>query len=42
VFTNHAPNVCLYDILAVFADGALVEDYQINVCANQGYAFYDE
>ena len=38
-FSNPSPNACLYDILAVFADGQVVEDYQVNVCSNQGYNF---
>lgn len=42
VFGNTSPNVCIYDILAVFDDGQSVEDYQINVCSNGGYTFYDE
>lgn len=42
VFGNTSPNVCMYDILAVFADGDSVEDYQVNVCSGGGYTFYDE
>lgn len=38
-FSNPSPNACLYDILAVFADGQVVEDYQVNVCSNRGYNF---
>jgi len=42
VFGNTADNVCMYDILAVFADGQTVEDYQVNVCSSGGYTFYEE
>lgn len=42
VFSDTSANVCIYDILAIFADGQSVEDYQVNVCANGGYTFYDE
>jgi hypothetical protein len=42
VFGDPSPNNCLYDILAVFSDGQTVEDYQVNVCSNTGYTFYDE
>jgi hypothetical protein len=39
-FKNPSPYVCLYDIRATFSNGQVVEDYQINVCAND-YVFYD-
>lgn len=42
LFSNPSQNACLYDILAVFADGQTVEDYQVNVCSSGGYTFYDE
>ncbi len=42
LFSNPAPNACFYDILAVFADGQVVEDYRINVCSSDGYTFYDQ
>lgn len=42
VFGNPAANVCIYDILAVFADGQTVEDYQVDVCSSGGYTFYSE
>lgn len=42
VFGDTSSNVCIYDILAIFADGQSVEDYQVNVCSNGGYTFYDE
>lgn len=42
VFGDPSPSTCLYDILAVFADGQTVEDYQINVCDSTGYTFYDQ
>ncbi|CAD5950858.1 hypothetical protein PCC9214_02546 [Planktothrix tepida] len=32
---------CFYDIRAVFADGQILEDYQINVCRNNLYTFVD-
>lgn len=41
-FGNTSPNACFYDILAVFSDGQTVEDYQVDVCSNNGYTFYDE
>ncbi|HEY9647818.1 MAG TPA: hypothetical protein V6C88_15690 [Chroococcidiopsis sp.] len=40
-FSDPSPQVCLYDIMAVFADGRQVQDYQINVCANADYTFYN-
>lgn len=30
---------CLYDFMAVFSDGRVVEDYQINVCTRENYVF---
>lgn len=42
VFGDASANVCIYDILAVFADGQTVEDYQVNVCSSGGYTFFDE
>lgn len=42
LFGDDSPNVCIYDILAVFEDGQSVEDYQVNVCSSGGYTFYDE
>lgn len=32
---------CFYNIRAVFADGAVLEDYPINICQNQTYTFLD-
>lgn len=40
-FRDSAASACLYDILAVFTDGEIVEEYQVNVCTSQGYAFYE-
>lgn len=43
-FANSLPNVCLYDIKAVFSTGETYEDYRINVCSNLTYLeyfFYD-
>lgn len=42
IFGNTSTNICIYDILAVFADGQTVEDYQVNVCSSGGYTFFDE
>jgi hypothetical protein len=41
-FENELDNSCHYDILAVFADGQVVEDYRVDVCSNRGYTFYDQ
>jgi hypothetical protein len=41
LFGNPSPSDCLYDIRAIFADGVVLEDYQINVCTVPGYTFYD-
>ncbi|HEY9620426.1 MAG TPA: hypothetical protein V6C78_08655 [Crinalium sp.] len=41
VFSDRSPRSCLYDIRAVFEDGQVLEDYQINVCTNTEYTFYD-
>ncbi|WP_416674453.1 hypothetical protein [Egbenema bharatensis] len=40
-FENESANSCHYDILAVFSDGQVVEDYRVDVCSNRGYTFYD-
>lgn len=42
VFGDDSPNTCMYDILAIFADGQSVEDYRVNVCSSGGYSFHDE
>ncbi len=42
VFGDAADNTCLYDIRAVFADGQVVEDYQVDVCNNDYYTFFDK
>ena len=36
------PSACYYDIRAVFSDGEVLEDYDVNVCANNSYHFYPE
>ena len=41
-FADAADNTCLYDIRAVFSDGQVVEDYKVNVCENDFYAFFDK
>jgi hypothetical protein len=41
-FGDSSSNTCLYDIRAVFSDGQAVEDYQVNVCTNDYYTFYDQ
>ena len=41
-FSDAADNTCLYDIRAVFADGQVVEDYQVNVCNNDYYTLFDK
>jgi hypothetical protein len=41
LFNGSSPNQCLYDIRAVFEGGQVLEDYQINVCQNTNYTFYD-
>ena len=41
-FGDGADNTCLYDIRAVFSDGQVVEDYQVNVCNNDYYTFFDK
>lgn len=41
-FANPSPQVCFYDILAVFADGDEVEATQVDVCEYDYYQFYDE
>jgi hypothetical protein len=38
-FGDRSPNLCLYDIRAIFSNGQVVEDYQINVCRNSEYSF---
>jgi hypothetical protein len=40
-FRNDSPSSCHYDILAVFSDGQVVEDYRVDVCASRGYTFFD-
>jgi hypothetical protein len=40
-FGDRSPNLCLYDIRAIFSSGQVVEDYQINVCRNAEYSFRD-
>jgi hypothetical protein len=40
-FQNESSTNCHYDILAVFSDGQVVEDYRVDVCSSQGYTFYD-
>ncbi len=39
-FQDNSANRCLYDIRAVFTDGQVVEEYQVNVCTNDDYTFY--
>lgn len=41
VFGDNSPSNCLYDIRAVFSNGQVLEDYQINVCNNTDYTFFD-
>ncbi|NJR60515.1 MAG: hypothetical protein HC769_17765 [Cyanobacteria bacterium CRU_2_1] len=41
LFNDPSPYQCLYDIRAVFEDGQVLEDYQINVCSNDQYTFSD-
>lgn len=41
-FSNPSPNACLYDIWAVFSNGRVIEDYQVNVCNSRGYTFHDD
>jgi hypothetical protein len=41
-FADKSANACLYDIRAVFTSGDVVEDYQINVCENEYYSFFDQ
>ncbi|NET10638.1 MAG: hypothetical protein F6K16_39285 [Symploca sp. SIO2B6] len=41
-FANPSPQVCFYDILAIFADGDRVEAKQVDVCDYDYYQFYDE
>jgi hypothetical protein len=41
-FADTSNNNCLYDIRAVFSDGQVVEDYQVNVCNNDYYTFFDQ
>lgn len=40
-FGDRSPNLCLYDIRAIFSNGQVIEDYQINVCRNAEYSFRD-
>ena len=35
-------SACYYDIRAVFSDGEVLNDYDVNVCANSSYHFYPE
>jgi hypothetical protein len=41
-FGDDSSDTCLYDIRAVFSDGQVVEDYQVNVCDNDYYTFFDK
>lgn len=41
LFSDPKSDRCLYDIRAVFADGQILEDYQVNVCRNNLYTFFD-
>lgn len=41
MFGDQSSRNCLYDIRAVFEDGQVVEDYQINVCTNTQYTFFN-
>jgi hypothetical protein len=42
IFGNPSPSVCYYDIRAEFSTGEVVEDYQVNVCTNDYYQFFDQ
>jgi hypothetical protein len=42
VFGDPNPTVCLYDFRAELEDGEVVENYEINVCANDYYQVFDE
>lgn len=41
-FNDMSNNRCLYDIKAVFEDGEVVIDSQVNVCNSDGETFYDQ
>ena len=41
-FANPSPNVCFYDIAAIFADEDELEAMQVNVCEHDWYEFYEE
>ncbi|MBD3880590.1 hypothetical protein IFO70_02350 [Phormidium tenue FACHB-886] len=41
-FGDYSDSACLYDIRAVFSDGQVVEDYQVNVCNNDYYTFFSQ
>ncbi|MBD0334099.1 MAG: hypothetical protein ICV62_01290 [Cyanobacteria bacterium Co-bin13] len=40
-FADPSRNVCFYDIRTVFESGAVVEDYEVDVCHNDYYALTD-
>ncbi|MEM9217425.1 MAG: hypothetical protein AAGD25_24185 [Cyanobacteria bacterium P01_F01_bin.150] len=40
-FADLSPQICFYDILAIFADEDEVESMQVNVCDNDWYEFYE-
>jgi hypothetical protein len=39
MFDDPSPSNCVYDVLAVFANGQRVEDFQIDVCNSNSYTF---
>ena len=41
LFNNPDPSVCIYDIRGEFADGDVVEDFQVDVCSISSYEFYE-
>jgi len=34
-------STCVYDIRGIFSDGAVLEDFGLDLCALGGYTFYD-
>lgn len=41
LFNDSNPSVCLYDIRGEFADGDVVEDFEVDVCDIGSYEFYE-
>jgi len=41
VFGDPSEAQCFYDIRAEFSDGVVVEDFQVNVCEDSAYTFFE-